>query len=138
MSEMTRLEESRAHAVSFMVREIAHVCREMKKRAPGSAGEREAGEYMAKLLRDACGCGDIRMESFTEHPAAFHRYFMFSAVLDCLCAVTHFFCPWLSLGQKKWVTAHRQSPTFSAPGSVWFSALPPCSCSSFNSSCTSR
>ena len=97
MAGMARLEESRAHAVSFMVREIAHVCREMKKRAPGSAGEREAGEYMAKLLRDVCGCGDIRMESFTEHPAAFHRYFMFSAVLDCLCAVTHIFCPWLSL-----------------------------------------
>ena len=36
--------------VSYMVREITHICRDMKKRGPGSEGEREAAEYMAQVL----------------------------------------------------------------------------------------
>jgi len=31
-------------AVSFAIREITHICRDMKKRSPGSEGEREAAE----------------------------------------------------------------------------------------------
>ena len=51
-------------AVDYMVREITHICRNMKKRAPGSEGEREAAEYMADILKKECGCSDIRIESF--------------------------------------------------------------------------
>ncbi len=80
-----------------MLREITHVCRDMKKRAPGSEGEREAAAYMAGLLEGECGCRDVRTESFGVHPASFYGYFYFSAVLDTLCAVLFFVRPWLSL-----------------------------------------
>jgi len=97
MDKMTNLHRNSKQAVSFMTEEIAHICRDMRKREPGSAGEREAGEYMANVLRDECGCTDVRVESFTEHPAAFYGYFCFSAVFDCLCAFSFFLRPWLSI-----------------------------------------
>ncbi len=84
-------------AVSFAMREITHICRDMKKRAPGSEGEREAAEYMAASLEKDCGCTDIRVETFKEHPASFYSYFYFSATFDTLCAAGFFICPWLSI-----------------------------------------
>ena len=80
-----------------MAREIAHICRDMKKRAPGSAGEREAAEYMAGVLRAECGCADVRVERFRVHPAAFYGYFYFSMAFDMLCCVGLFLHPWVSV-----------------------------------------
>lgn len=84
-------------AFSFMLSEIKHICCDMKKRAPGSEGEREAADYMAGVLEEYCGCRDVIKESFKEHPSSFYGYFYFSAVLDTLCAVCFFIRPWLSL-----------------------------------------
>jgi hypothetical protein len=84
-------------AVDFTLREITHICRDMKKRAPGSDGEREAAEYMAASLGKDCGCRDVKVETFKEHPASFYSYFYFSATLDTLCAVSFFIRPWLSI-----------------------------------------
>jgi len=84
-------------ATEYIIREITHVCRNMKKRDPGSDGEREAAEYMAGILRSECGCSDVRTESFSEHPGAFYGYLYFSCVLDVLCGVAFFFLPWLSI-----------------------------------------
>ena len=89
---MDRLYRNSTQAVSFMIKEITHICRDMKKREPGSAGEREAGNYMAEVLKKECGCADVKVETFTEHPAAFYGYFWFSATFDTLCAVS-FLCP---------------------------------------------
>lgn len=90
------LAESR-QAVSYIVREITHICRGMKPRAPGSAGEREAAEYMARVLREDCGCADVRLETFREHPNAFFGYFLFSMVFDVLCCLGFFLHPWVSI-----------------------------------------
>ena len=84
-------------SVGYMLREITHICRDMRTRAPGSVGEREAAEYMAEVLRTDCGCKDVRMELFQEHPAAFYGYFWFSMTFDILCAVCWFLSPWLSI-----------------------------------------
>ena len=84
-------------AVSYMVSEITHICRDMKKRAPGSEGETEAGKYMADVLARDCGCKNVRIERFMEHPSAFYRYFWFSMTFDCLCGVSFFIHPWLSI-----------------------------------------
>ena len=94
---MRELNEDLRPAVSFALREIAHICRDMKKRAPGSEGEREAAAYMAASLEKDCGCTDVRTETFREHPASFYGYFYFSAALDTLCALTFFIRPWLSV-----------------------------------------
>ena len=84
-------------AVDFTLREITHICRDMKKRAPGSEGEREAAAYMAASLETDCGCADVKVETFKEHPASFYGYFYFSATFDTLCAVSFFIRPWLSV-----------------------------------------
>jgi len=84
-------------AVAFMLREITHICRDMKKRAPGSEGEREAAAYMAASLEKDCGCADVRVETFKEHPTSFYSYFYYSATLDTLCAASFFLRPWLSI-----------------------------------------
>ena len=85
---MQELNTDLRSAVDFALREITHICRDMKKRAPGSEGEREAAEYMAASLEKDCGCTDVRLEAFQEHPASFYSYFYYSATLDTLCAVS--------------------------------------------------
>ncbi len=84
-------------AVAFMADGITHICRNMKKRCPGSDGEREAAEYLAGILKHECGCRDVRIESFDEHPDGFYGYLYFSAVLDVLCGGAFFFLPVLSI-----------------------------------------
>ena len=97
MDRFDELIADSGQSVAYMVREITHICRDMKSRAPGSDGEREAAEYMAGILRDECGCRDVKTESFTEHPDAFYGYFYFSVCFDLLSAVSFFLKPWLSL-----------------------------------------
>ena len=97
MNRMEKLLGDSRVAVAYMTEEIAHICRDMEKRAPGSAGERRAGAHLAQVLREDCGCRDVRVESFREHPAAFYGYFWFSALFDCLCAALFFVRPWLGV-----------------------------------------
>ena len=94
---MTKLIAASERAVSFMIGEITHICRDMKKRAPGSEGEREAAAYMDGVLKNGCGCEDVRMETFREHPGAFYGYFWFSMTFDVLCAIGWFIHPVLSI-----------------------------------------
>lgn len=97
LNHLSRLLENSPRAVSYMIGEITHICRDMKKRSPGSEGEREAAEYMAGVLKNDCGCKDVKIETFREHPAAFYGYFYFSMTFDCLCAASFFLQPWLSI-----------------------------------------
>ena len=94
---LNELFENSKKAVSYMISEITHICRDMEKRAPGSKGEREAASYMADVLKRDCGCGNVKVESFRLHPASFYGYFYFSMILTCLCAAFFFIKPWLSL-----------------------------------------
>ena len=80
-----------------MIREITHICKHMKKRAPGSEGEKEAAAYMAKTLRNECCLNQVRSESFSEHPGAFYGYLYFSCVLDILTCALFFVGPWFSI-----------------------------------------
>lgn len=80
-----------------MFHEITHICRDMKKRAPGSTGEREAAEYAAGVLEQDCGCKEVMKERFREHPDSFYGYFYCSAIFDTLCAAGFFVSPVLSI-----------------------------------------
>ena len=97
MNDFSCLLNNRSDAVSFMKEQIKHICSKIGKRAPGSAGEKEAAEYMADVLKECCGCSKVTVESFKEHPSAFWGYFYFSATFDCLCAVCFFILPSLSI-----------------------------------------
>ena len=87
----------RNESVSYMFREIAHICKSIPPRSPGSEGERKAAEYIAGILKKDCGCTDIRVEPFREHPSAFYGYFWFSMAFDILCALCFFLSPLLSI-----------------------------------------
>ena len=97
MRGMKALEDNSCQAVSYMIEEITRICRDLGKRAPGSEAERRAGAYMAGVLERDCGCRDVRVETFREHPDAFYGYFWFSALFDCLCAALFFVQPWLGI-----------------------------------------
>ena len=97
MNGISELLKNSRQAAAYMIAEITRVCRDAGKRAPGSMGERRAGEYMARVLERDCGCRDVRVESFREHPDAFYGYFWFSAVFDCLSAALFFARPWLAV-----------------------------------------
>ena len=97
LHSLNDLFDNSRQAVSYMLDEITHICRHMKKRAPGSEGERDAAAYTAGVLERDCGCREVRKERFKEHPASFYGYFYISGVLDVLCAVCFFIQPWLSI-----------------------------------------
>lgn len=61
-------------AAKYMIGEITHVIKSFGKRSPGSEGEKKACEYMAQVLRDECGCEDVKVEPFSEHPGAFYGW----------------------------------------------------------------
>ena len=85
--------ENSGQAVSYMTGEITKICRDMEKRSPGSEGEREAAGYMADVLSGSCGCADVSVETFKEHPASFYGYCRISAVLAVLCCAGFFLHP---------------------------------------------
>ena len=97
MDNKSKLYDNAETAVSYMIDEITHICRDMEKRAPGSEGERKAADYMAGVLKKDCGCSGVRVEPFREHPDSFYSYFYFSMFFDCLCALSFFIRPWLSI-----------------------------------------
>ena len=87
----------RRESVSYMAEEITHICRKIGRRSPGSASERAAAEYFARVLQKKCGCTDVKTESFEEHPDSFYGYFYFSAFCDVLCCLLFFSKPLLSI-----------------------------------------
>ena len=133
---MQKLDIDLKSAVDYSLWEITHICRDMKKRAPGSEGEREAAEYMAAVLLNDCGCSDVRIEAFKEHPAAFYGYFYISTVLGLLTVACFFVVPFLSalfgiLGQLFFLfqfVLYKQiaDPIFPEKESVNVTAVRPC------------
>ena len=81
-------------SLQYMISEITYICKHLKPRAPGSAGERETAQYMADKLKKECGCSDVNVESFREHPSAFYSYFYVSMILDLLSLIGFFIHPW--------------------------------------------
>ena len=84
-------------SVSYMIRQIEHICRAIQNRTPGSEGEKRTAEYFAGVLRKDCGCADVKVETFSEHPSAFYGFFWFAAAFCVLCAVGFFIHPWLGI-----------------------------------------
>lgn len=65
----------------YMIDEITHICKDMPKRSPGTEGERVACEYMADVLKNDCGCEDVKIESFKENPGSFYGWIWISFTL---------------------------------------------------------
>ena len=63
--------DKKDEAAKYMIDEITHICKDMDTRSPGTKGEKEACEYMAKVLKEDCGCERADVESFKENPGSF-------------------------------------------------------------------
>lgn len=91
--DLKGLIDRKNEAAKYMVKEITHICRDMKKRSPGSEGEKEACEYMAKVLKEDCGCERADVEEFKENPGSFFGWIYITITLVLASVVLFFFSP---------------------------------------------
>ncbi len=74
-------------AADYMVDEITKICKTFEKRAPGSKGEEQACQYMAKVLKEECGCEKAEVESFKENPGSFYGWIYFTITFVLIAIV---------------------------------------------------
>ncbi|MCQ2461832.1 MAG: M20/M25/M40 family metallo-hydrolase [Clostridia bacterium] len=73
----------------YMLKEITYICQNLGKRDPGSEGEKQACEYMAKVLKEKCGCEKVSVESFEENPGSFYGW-IYITITCCFLAFAAF------------------------------------------------
>ena len=74
-------------AAKYMIDEITYICKNLGKRDPGSEGEKKACEYMAKVLKEDCGCDRADVEPFKENPGSFYGWIYFTITFVILAAL---------------------------------------------------
>ena len=91
-------------AAKYMIDEITYICKNLGKRDPGSEGEKKACEYMAKVLKEDCGCDRADVESFKENPGSFYGWIYFTitfviiaALLTILTVLDVFAAKWIPI-----------------------------------------
>lgn len=95
--DLGRIIEKKYDAAKYMVKEITHICTKIEKRDPGSIGEKKACEYMAKALKEDCGCERADVESFKENPRSFFGWLFFTLTFVLAAIVLYFFSPVVSV-----------------------------------------
>ncbi len=95
--DLGRIIEKKYDAAKYMVKEITHICTKIEKREPGSIGEKKACEYMAKVLKEDCGCERADVESFKENPRSFLGWLFFTLTFVLAAIVLYFFSPVVSV-----------------------------------------
>ena len=76
--DLQKIIDKKDIAAKYMVKEITYICKKFEKRNPGSKGEQQACEYMAKVLKKDCGCERADVEAFKEHPGAYYGWIYFT------------------------------------------------------------
>ena len=88
-----KLMDSKNSAADYIVEEITKVIKTCGKRDPGSEGEKKSCEYMAKVLKEDCGCEDVKIESFEVAPKAFYGWIYIVCTFILISMVCFFFAP---------------------------------------------
>ena len=88
--DLQKIIDKKDAAAEYMHKEITYICKTFEKRAPGSKGEQQACEYMAKVLKEQCGCDRADVESFKENPGSFFGWIYFT-ITFVLVAIALFF-----------------------------------------------
>ena len=91
--DLGKIIEKKRDAAKYMVKEITYICKNIEKRDPGSIGEKKACEYMAKVLKNDCGCDRADVESFKENPGSFYGWMFFTITFVLAAIVLYFFAP---------------------------------------------
>ena len=96
--DLKSLIEKKDAAAKYMLKEITYICKNLPKRDPGSEGEEKACEYMAKVLKNECGCERADVESFKENPGSFYGWIYITVTCMLIALVTFFLnLPWVSI-----------------------------------------
>ncbi len=95
--DLQKIIEKKDTAAKYMLKEITYICKKFEKRAPGSKGEQQACEYMAKVLKKDCGCERADVESFKENPGSFYGWIYFTISFVLAAIALFFFAPLLSV-----------------------------------------
>lgn len=95
--DLKSLINKKTQAAQYMVDEITYICKNLGKRDPGSEGEKKACEYMAKVLKEDCGCERADVESFEENPGSFYGWLYFTLTFALAAFVCLFFFPLASV-----------------------------------------
>lgn len=95
--DLNKIIERKDSAAQYMVDEITYICKNLDKRSPGSEGEKQACEYMAKVLREDCGCDRVQVEAFKENPGSFFGWIYFTITAALLAIACYFFFPLASI-----------------------------------------
>lgn len=95
--DLGKIIEKKYDAAKYMVKEITHICTKIEKREPGSIGEKKACEYMAKVLKEDCGCERADVEPFKENPRSFLGWLFFTLTFVLAAIVFYFFSPVISV-----------------------------------------
>ncbi len=94
---LQKLIDKKGDAAKYMVKEITHIIKTFEKRDPGSKGEEQACRYMADVLKNDCGCEEVKVESFKENPRSFFGWIYFTMTFVLLAVVLFFFFPLASV-----------------------------------------
>ncbi len=94
--DLKRIIDQKEKATKYMIDEITHIIKTCGKRAPGSEGEKKSCEYMADVLKNDCGCEDVKIESYEVAPRAFYGWIYFTVTFVLLAVICFFFAPVLS------------------------------------------
>lgn len=97
MMELKKIIDKKDWAAKYMVDEITHIIKTFEKRDPGSKGEHQSCEYMAKVLKEDCGCERAEVESFKENPGSFYGWIYFTITLVLIGIACFFFFPLISI-----------------------------------------
>lgn len=84
-------------AAKYMIDEITHIIKTCGKRDPGSEGEKKSCEYMAEVLKNDCGCEDVKLESYEVAPRAFYGWIYFTITFVLISILTFLFVPIVSI-----------------------------------------
>ncbi len=97
MADFSKLIENKSESAQYMIDGITAVIQNCEKREPGSEGEKQACEYMAKVLKEDCGCERADIESFKLNPHAFLGWIYFTVTFALAGIVLFFFMPALAV-----------------------------------------
>ena len=92
-TDLKAIIDKKEWAAKYMVERITYIIQAFHKRDPGSEGEKEACAFMAEALRSECGCEDVEVESFTEHPGAFYGWLYLTVTFALASIALLFFFP---------------------------------------------
>lgn len=93
--DLSKIINKKDDAAQYMEDEITHVIKTFGKRDPGSQGEKDAVDYMAKQLEEMCD--EVIVEPFDVYPASFMSWIYIAVTFMFLAIISYFFMPIISL-----------------------------------------